>query len=240
MVQQIIIVLFLMISYFAQALTGFGGNILAVSLLSLILSIEDTKAITNVIAIVTCLFVLVGNRRQINWSEYFKMLGYMTVGTVIGLYICSSLVIDNFLPGVLGGILIVLGIYKLKDSRYIQFTIFGQFIILLLSGVIQGVYACGGMTLIIYAVNVLREKDSFRSTMTLIFLSMSLLMISFQIGQGVYTPEVNRLILFSLVPVIVAVMIANKIASKINTKLMLRVIYILLILIGIILIGKTL
>ena len=101
-------------------------------------------------------------------------------------------------------------------------------------------YPCGGMTLIIYAVNVLREKDSFRSTMTLIFLSMSLLMISFQIGQGVYTPEVNRLILFSLVPVIVAVMIANKIASKINTKLMLRVIYILLILIGIILIGKTL
>lgn len=240
MVQQIIIVLFLVISYFAQALTGFGGNILAVSLLSLVLSIEETKAIANVIAIVTCLSVLVGSWKQINWKEYFKMLAFMTVGTVIGMYICSRLSTDNILLGILGGMLIVLGICKLKDSRYIQFNMIGQFIILLLSGIMQGVYACGGVTLIIYAVNVLKEKESFRSTMSLIFMSMSLLMVSFQIGQDVYTPEVNHIILLSLVPVIITIIIANKIASMINTKLMLKVIYILLILIGTILIGKTL
>jgi uncharacterized membrane protein YfcA len=240
MVQQIINVLFLAISYFAQGLTGFGGNILAVSLLSLTLSIEDAKAIANVIAVITCVSVLAGSWREVNWKEYFKMLVPMTIGTVIGIYICSGFSADSILLGILGVILIVLGIYKLKDSRYIQFTVIGQIIILLLSGLLQGVYACGGVTLIIYAVNVLKEKESFRSTKSMIFLSMTLLMIGLQAGQGVYTPEVNHLIMLSLAPAIITVIIANKIASKINTELMLKVIYVLLILMGIILIGKAL
>lgn len=240
MIQQIIIVLFLVISYFVQALTGFGGNILAVSLLSLTLSIEEAKAIANVIAIVTCLSVIVGSFKEINWKEYFKMLISMTVGTLIGMQICSVLSADGILLGILGGILIVLGVYKLKDSRYIQFPVIGQVIILLVSGILQGVYACGGITLIIYAVNVLKEKESFRSTLSLIFTTMSVLMISLQLGQGVYTPKVNHFILLSLAPVIVTGIIANKVASKINTKLMLKVIYVLLILMGIILIGKAL
>ena len=159
---------------------------------------------------------------------------------MIGIYICSGFSADSILLGILGVILIVLGIYKLKDSRYIQFTVIGQIIILLLYGLLQGVYACGGVTLIIYAVNVLKEKESFRSTMSMIFLSMTLLMIGLQAGQGVYTPEVNHLIMLSLAPAIITVIIANKIASKINTELMLKVIYVLLILMGIILIGKAL
>lgn len=240
MVQQIIIVLFLVSSYFAQALTGFGGNILAVSLLSLILSMEEAKAIANAIAIITCLSVLAGNWRHINWKEYSKMLVFMAIGALIGLYICSRLSADGILLGILGGILIILGISKLKDSRYIQFSVAGQVIILLLSGVLQGIYACGGITLIIYAANVLKEKESFRSTMSLIFTSMSILVIGLQMGHGVYTSRVNHLILLSLVPVIVTAIIANKLALKINTKLMLKIIYILLILIGIILIGKAL
>lgn len=240
MAQQIIIVLFLVGSYFAQALTGYGGNILAVSLLSLILSVEEAKAIANVIAIVTCLSVIAGNWRHINWKEYFKMLVFMAIGTVLGIYICLSLSIDGILLGILGGILIVLGICKLKDSRYIQLPLMEQVIILLLSGVLQGIYACGGITLIIYAANVLKEKESFRTTMSLIFTSVSILLITLQVRQGVYTPKVNYLILISLVPVIVTAIIANKIASKINTKFMLKIIYILLILIGLILIGKVL
>lgn len=240
MVQQIIIVLALVSSYFTQALTGFGGNILSVSLLSLVLSIEEAKAIANVISVVTCLSVVVGNWRQIDWKEYFKMLVSMTIGTLIGMYICSSFSTDDFLLGILGGILIVLGICKLKDTRYIQFSIFGQVIILLLSGILAGVYACGGITLIIYAANVLRDKESFRSTISLLFTSTSILLICLQMGQGVYTPKVNHLILLSLAPVIVSAIIANMIATKINTKLMLKVIYVLLIFMGIILIGKAL
>lgn len=96
---------------------------------------------------------------------------------------------------------------------------------LVISYFVQALTGFGGITLIIYAVNVLKEKESFRSTMSLIFTTMSVLMISFQLGQGVYTPKVNHFILLSLAPVIVTGIIANKVASKINTKLMLKVIY---------------
>ncbi|MBQ5391069.1 MAG: TSUP family transporter, partial [Spirochaetales bacterium] len=102
------------------------------------------------------------------------------------------------------------------------------------AGVIHGMFSSGGPLAIVYASSAVREKDSFRSTMCLLWVTLNTILVVTYIADGSLNAEIGRTILY-LVPFVAAGIIAgNLIVRRVNEKVFSLVVYICLLVTGVI------
>ena len=102
------------------------------------------------------------------------------------------------------------------------------------AGVIHGMFSSGGPLAIVYASSAVKEKDSFRSTMCLLWVTLNTILVVSYIADGSLNAEIGRTIL-CLVPFVAAGIIAgNLIVRRVNEKVFSLVVYICLLVTGVI------
>lgn len=110
-------------------------------------------------------------------------------------------------------------------------------IILLLAGIIHGMFVSGGALLVIYATQVLKDKEEFRATVAPVWVVLNSCLMFTQMRAGLIGQADVRLILISIVPLLVATWIGKKLVKKVSQKVFLNLTYILLLISGISLIA---
>lgn len=228
------VILFLLLLLFTngiQVITGFAGTLLAMPASIFLIGLDESKVILNLITLITCIFIACKNRKYINYYVLKKVIIYMGIGMVLGIIICNIINI-NILLYAYGIIIILIGIKNLFFKKEIILKDKTINIILILAGIIHGMFISGGSLLVVYMAYRLKNKDEFRATMSSIWIILNLLMLITQTYLGIINEKLIAITIIGLVPATLGIIIGGKISKKISKLAFMKVTYTLLLISG--------
>lgn len=227
-------IIFLFVLFLAnaiQAITGFAGTVLAMPPSILLIGMDEAKVVLNAMAWISGLFIAVQNYRYINFKELLKMIILMFVGMIMGMKLYILFPVSQLLI-FYGFLVIAIGVKNLmiqKKFNLNQGILIG---VLLVAGMIHGMFVSGGALLVIYATSVLKDKNEFRATIAPIWVVLNTVMMIDYVYHDRVTSYSLYLIGMSILPLFLAIWIGNKLQKKVSQKTFLNLTYILLILSG--------
>lgn len=107
------------------------------------------------------------------------------------------------------------------------------YLLLLFGGIIHGLYVSGGALVVIYATEKLKEKESFRVTVAVIWIVLNSFI---GIGDGVmgtFNTEIVTYFLVALMPALLATFIGVKLQKFFSVRKFLWISYVLIFISGI-------
>ena len=105
-------------------------------------------------------------------------------------------------------------------------------VVLLLAGVIHGMFVSGGALLVVYATQVLKDKEEFRATIAPVWVVLNSVLLASQVRQRAFDNYNIRLILISVIPLFIATWVGKKLVKKVSQKVFLNLTYVLLLVSG--------
>jgi len=176
--------LLVLITYFQEAVTGFGCTVLALPFAILLLgSIAEAKPVLVMLALVLNCGVSLLARKHIRWKEVWIILILVAVGLPGGMLMADYLP-EKWLKVILAGFMVAIGIQGLftlgngvstKASRRTRILASG---FLPIGGIIHGAFASGGPLVVIYATRAITDKSVFRVTLATAFVVINTAMVA--------------------------------------------------------------
>lgn len=235
MVSEVLSYIVVFLTYTLHSITGFGGNAIAFPLVSLLLGMEESKVILNGIAWFSAVFMAAESFREVNWKEFRRIILVLLLGVSMGLWLCEIIQSELVLMKLYGFVVILIAMKNLFMKKSYILPMPMLIVVLLLAGVIQGMYLSGGAILVIYAVQKLPKKKEFRATLNMVWIVVYTVMVLLQYMQKLYTPCNVRIIFMGSIPLLVATWIGSRLAKRLHQQTFLRLTYVLLSLLGFVL-----
>ena len=131
--------------------------------------------------------------------------------------------------------IIVIALKKLisKNENKKELPQWFMICILLAAGMIHGMFVSGGALLVVYATLVLKDKEEFRATVALIWVTTGFYITIPQALTGGFNSHVLSLLIVGVIPVFAGTSIGTKMVKKISQDAFMNITYILLLLSGI-------
>lgn len=227
-------VLFLVVLFAAnviQAITGFAGTVLAMPFSMLLLGTDTAKVVLNLTTLLACLWLGVQHRAHVRWRILGEMVGLMAIGMAAGVGLYAVLPLTS-LQKAYGVFIIVIALKNLIWPSHGEPPHWLLVIIVLLAGVIHGMFISGGALLVIYAAVRLKDKDEFRATMACVWVALNSVLAVQQGVAGVLTPHALVLTAVSIPPLVVAIVFGNRLQKHVSQQAFLKLTYVLLVVSG--------
>lgn len=231
-IKDILVFIILFFANLLQAITGFAGTLISMPPTMKLIGVDEAKALLNAIAQISSLMIVITGWRHINWKEFFKMFVLMAVGMMAGIKIFEIFPMDALL--IFYGIMIILiALKKLFVHKEIKLPMVVMLLVIFAAGIIHGMFVSGGALLVIYAASALKEKEEFRATIALIWVTIGCYMTGVQVQAGNFNSHVIFLMLVGIIPVFVGTWIGTKLVKKIKQEVFMKITYVLLLLSGV-------
>ena len=230
--KEIIFLFVLFVANVIQAITGFAGTVLAMPPSIYLLGMDNAKVVLNVMALLSGLMIAVMSYHHMNKKEVIKICVCMVAGMAIGIQIFKTVPSEQILLIIYGVIILLIAGKNLLCHRQRTLPKALLLVILLLAGVIHGMFVSGGALLVVYAAQVLKEKEEFRATLAPVWVVLNSILLVSQVRQGVFTEGNIRLILISIIPLFMATWLGKKLVKKVSQKVFLNLTYVLLLVSG--------
>lgn len=179
-----LIFIILFAAYTVEGLAGFGGAVIAIPFLSILLGLHNAVTLLLLISCLFGIYILLRKRRNVDWKQYVKIISLMALGLPVGILLGQYLP-QNVLKIALGMFTITAAIKGLWFDRGEKVR--SKFLLHLClagGGVLQGVFASGGPLVIIYAKSAIRDKNTFRATLFLVWLTLNVTLLSQKMITG--------------------------------------------------------
>lgn len=228
---QISFLIIFFLSNTIMTITGFAGTMLAMPASILLLGVDDARFILNVTAILSCVFIAVQQWKYANKKELKKILFIMLVGMAIGTVLYRIIPLTFLLP-VYGGIIVLIAVKRLvlPETKHLPSWI--CIIVLVIAGIIHGMFVSGGALLVLYATMVLHDKAEFRATIAATWAVLDPTFFVLNFHPALWNMENMILIALCIPPLILSVYLGNLLHNKINKDWFMKLTYILLALSG--------
>lgn len=232
MIRNTAFVLIVFITNVIQAITGFAGTLLAMPPSIHLVGASTARTVLNVIALISCITILIKGYKHIHWGELKKILCFMILGTAGGMIIFRICPLRFLLIGY-GILIIVIALRRLMGGKSMQLGPLSSCAVLLAAGLIHGMFVSGGALLVVYTSAKLPDKNQFRSTMAAVWIVLNGLMMMIHIGSGEFTSHGLLLVLLCVIPVLVSTKVGTILLQKIDQQTFLKITYVLLLLSGV-------
>lgn len=233
-IKDILVLIILFAANLLQAITGFAGTLISMPPVLKLIGAGEAKALLNAIAQISSLMIVCTGFKYINWKEFFKIFGCMVCGMVLGIWIYNRFPLNQLL--IFYGVMIMIIALKkmfIKEKKEKTIPIWEGILILLAAGIIHGMFVSGGALLVIYAAAVLKDKQEFRATVALIWVTTGCYITGTQVVTGNFNSHVIWLLLIGIIPVFAGTVIGTKLVKIIPQEIFMKLTYILLLLSGI-------
>lgn len=232
-----LVILIVFFAFFAQAATGFGGMLIALTLGALLFPVKLLLIWLVPQSALLSVYLLLRHHGHIDWQLFLKkILPGMGVGMVIGQGVFYGL--DTVvLRYALGLVVMLLAGRELLRQPAVQRRI-NLLPWTVTAGIVHGVFATGGPVLV-YALNALNiPKGVFRSTLAAVWLTMAAgLMASYSVAGQLSSDALPQIgTLAATLPF--SIWLGEKAHRRIDEAVFRKVINILLILCGLALLLK--
>jgi len=235
---QVVGVLFL--ATLVRAALGFGEALIAVPLLSLMIPVQVAAPVAVLISITVAALILVRDWRHIHLRSASWLVLSTLLGTPLGLLLLIRAP-ANVVKACLGVVILAFSAYGLLRGRVVALTddrhiaLFG-----LSAGVLGGAYGMNGPPLAVYGALRGWSTQQFRATLQGYFLPASMVAMAGYWVTGLWTSDVTHYYVISLPAVVAAVLLGQLITSRMNSALFMRCVYLGLILVALVLLGRSL
>lgn len=230
--KDILVFLILFGANLLQAITGFAGTLISMPPVMKLIGVNEAKALLNAIAQISSLMIVITGWKQINWKEFGKMFVCMVIGMAAGVWIFERFPLQQLLTGY-GILIILIALKKLFVKKEIELPSVGMLLLLLAAGIIHGMFVSGGALLVVYATAKLKDKEEFRATVALIWVTTGCYMTGLQIQAGNFNSHVLFLLVVGIIPVFIGTWIGTGLVRKIRQEVFMKLTYILLLLSGV-------
>ena len=234
-------VLFLVVVFFTnvvQCITGFAGTVLAMPFSIRLIGLDDARSILNLLGLLASVYVAATCFRDINKKEFFRMTGVMLVGMAAGIFLKRYFSGNpSLLYKILGGIVIFFAVfsavrfYAKKEDKPLPAPV--SVILLIVSGVVHGMFVCGGPLLVVYAGGKLKDKNAFRATLSAVWIVLNGIIFATDIYDGFFALPTVKLAAVSAAVLVFALVTGNLICKKMSRSVFLQLTYILMLISGI-------
>ncbi len=221
---DLLIVIIIFAAYVVEGLTGFGGAIIALPFLSLVLGLNNSVTLILMVSSFFGFYILLKKRGDVDWKQYARMIGFMAIGLPIGVLMGRYLPQD-ILKLALGAFTLFAGVRGLwLKGGAKMLSAFVMRLCLVGGGVLQGAFATGGPLVIVYAKAMIPEKDRFRATLICVWLTLNitLLAVRWQTNQF---GSVGGVIGFALVAWAAGILVGSHICRKVNAAQFEKIVY---------------
>jgi hypothetical protein len=217
-------------AHFIGALTGFGCTVLALPFTISLIGIESGKPVLIVLGFLQCLVVAMQEFHNIDWKEVKKVVILVALGMPIGLLFYNILprdllitLLSVFMLGVsIKGFLELKGYeFKTPKDSILNLLLFN-------GGIIHGAFASGGPLLMIYSSEKIKDKNTFRASMCMIWVILNGFLIIDGIVSGIYTDTIWIYTVITLPALFFGIWLAGKLSSKVDQKVFNYTIYVVL------------
>ncbi len=232
MINNILFFVVIFVTNIIQSITGFAGTMLAMPFSISLVGLDTAKPILNVVSIAISVLVVVKNHQYINKKEVLKMSVFMLIGMAIGIYLLGVVPTSTLLY-VYGALIMGVALKKLFIKKEVKLPVAIMFIVVVLAGIIHGMFVSGGSLLVIYAVYALKDKHQFRASLAILWILLNGILMFTHIQSGLFTTEVTIMSLLAIPTALLSMFFGNKIYDKIDQQLFLKITYVLLLISGV-------
>lgn len=235
-----------------ETIIGFGGTILALPILALLVpTLEIEGFLVPVLAlgnIFCCAGIVFAGRREIIWREFGIIILWMAVGLPIG-FLLAGVAAEAWLRLILGCFVLIIAVSMLwQASRMgaqqpgMEGTLTRLYLraVLVVGGIVHGIFTTGGPLLVIYATRALKSKGLFRVTLAMVWLTLNLVMAAGWIATDRIAPEAWAVAGITLPFILVSLLAGNYLHHRLPEDTFRKVVYVLLLLAGASLVYKSL
>lgn len=238
---QILFLLVILLANIIQGITGFAGTILAMPPSLMLVGYAVAKPVLNVLGLLSGVYVFAGNYKSVRWEELKKIVAVMAAGIVGGILIRGLFAgkepVLYKLLGLFVLFLSVRGMYSLRGRKRAEGSR-GQSAILILAGIVHGLFVSGGPLLIGYLTKRIEDKVSFRATISTVWVFLNTLILLDDIRAGLWNGPLVRLQLLSVPFLLAGMAIGGKLYARMSQRLFMMITYALLFISGISLLVK--
>lgn len=247
MLREIAFYLVILVCNIIHGITGFAGTILAMPPGIMLVGYDVAKPILNVLAILSGFYVLIGNVKNVDWKELAKVVVIMTLGILGAVYIRGFFVgRESLLYKLLGIFVILLAVSgfletkkkKEENDEKEQKSGLKNYPVLVLAGIIHGLFVSGGPLLVGYLTKQIRSTDRFRATISTIWVFLNTLILVSDIRAGYWTASTLKTGIISVPFLLAGMYIGSRLYKIMSRMFFMRLTYILLFISGITLLVK--
>ncbi|MDZ4872212.1 MAG: hypothetical protein CLLPBCKN_001600 [Chroococcidiopsis cubana SAG 39.79] len=232
-ITQLLLAGILFVSTFIRSAIGFGDALVAMPLLVFVTEIQTATPLVALVGLTSSFIILSNQWRLFNLHGIWRLFIATFIGIPFGL-ILIRFAPEQLVKSILGILLIIYGSYglfelalpQLRDERLAG--IFG-----FIAGVLGGGYNTNGPPIVIYGTLQRWSTDYYRINLQGYFFLTNCLIVTSHALSGLWTLEVVRAYLYSLPAIAAGIFLGNLIGKRIPTKVFEKLIYGLLLALGI-------
>lgn len=231
-IKDILVFLILFGANLLQAITGFAGTLISMPPTLKLIGVNEAKALLNGIAQISSLMIVITGWKHINWKEFGKMFVLMVFGMLVGIRLFEIFPVGRLLT-FYGLMIILIALGKLFGKKELQLPQAAMLLVIFAAGIIHGMFVSGGALLVIYAASVLHDKEEFRATIALIWVTIGCYITGVQVQEGHFNAHVIFLLIGGIIPVFAGTWIGTKLVRRIRQDVFMKITYVLLLLSGV-------
>lgn len=214
-----------------QAITGFAGTVLAMPFSIQLVGKPYAKPVLNAIALLVCIIVVVRNFKKIDWKCLLEIIVFMGIGMVAGFFLEKYLYSKWFLK-IYGIIIVFIAIYYFFVDNPIKLPKPIGWVIMFLAGIIHMIFVSGGPLLIIAAKNKIKDKETFRVTLSMVWVILnSSILVTDAVGRN-FSLDQLWILLIMIPTVIISILIGKFALKKMSNNLFMKLTCVLLFISG--------
>ena len=203
--------------FFIESIIGFGGGMIAYSILGIFMNIKEMILAGLYIGTISSAAIIFSDYKKVSKRIFFSSIPICFLGTYIGVNAFTTISLQ-FMTIALGLMLIILSIKtlyfdNLKVPKYYKNSL------LLTGGISHGLFGIGGP----FFVNALKpefnSKSELRVTLALFFVTFNLVRFTKLTVQGDLDPGFFLDIWWTVIPVFLAIYLGFKVHVKIDEQL---------------------
>lgn len=247
MTNYILFFLVILFSNIIQGITGFAGTILAMPPSLMLVGYPVAKPILNVLGLLSGIYVFAGNRGRVCWKELKKIVVVMAAGILGGILIRGLFEgKESVLYRLLGIFVIFLAIQGACQMRKGDSGRTGEtkanssagYPLLILAGIVHGIFVSGGPLLIGYLSRRIGDKVSFRATISTVWVFLNTMILVDDIRAGLWSADLVRTQMMTIPFLLAGMFIGSRLYVKMSQRLFMGITYVLLFISGISLLVK--
>jgi uncharacterized membrane protein YfcA len=227
------IALTVLLALFTRAAIGFGDGMIAIPLLSLMIDISEAVPLILFMSTIMSAISLYRDKAHIQFGSLKRTALMALIGFPFGILLLK--VADNELVKViLGCVLIALAIFYLSRAKKFHIKASGwSYLFGLLAGILGGAYAFRGIVFAVYASLRNWSPEQFKGTIHGFYLLSGIFIPFGYFGAGLVTSRVIGLFFVMMPVAIVATQIGGWCSGKMNAESFQKVIWTMLLMLGI-------
>ena len=225
-----------------EGITGFGGTVLALPFLTMLLPVKTAVNIVPMMSVIWGLVVIAQSWRLIRRRELFTILIFAAAGIPLGIWGLGVLpeAVLKLILGVFVVFAALKGLYTMRRPAEAEGAPESGLkkvltaLVLLLGGVFQGAFACGGPMFVIYVSRRVKDKSAFRVTLSCVWVICNIFIFIRNLFAGGVYPEGFWPLWLCIVPFFLAgALCGNALHKRVDIRVFTLLTNIVLLLAGI-------